>query len=260
MTEHHDDHLDLCAAQALGVLDDVGQRRLDEHLAAGCSICEAALADFSSATVALASTAPTVKPSARLRERVLAGARSERRARPSPPQRRPAFVQVALVAASVALLATTVTMWQRLERVTSERDATRAELEEMARQLDDSKSIEQLIASPETDCFDLAGIGTVDTTLAARACFDRSSGRALVVFHAATPPSGSDYELWILRGDQPESLGVVRADDAGLAVTRFDAIANPGAVTAFAVSLEPAGGSPAPGPTGPVIRVAALGS
>ncbi len=257
MSEHHDEHLDLCAAYALGVIDEVGRRRLEEHLAHGCPICEAALADFSTATVAIASTAAPAKPSPQLRGRVLAAARSQPRA-PSL-RRRPAFVQVALVAASLALLATTVTMWQRVERVTGERDATRAQLDEVARELQSSKSIEQLIVSPDTDCFDLAGTGMVDTTLSARACFDRASGGAVVVFHAATPPSGHDYELWVLRGDRPESLGVVRADAAGLAVARFDGIANPATVTAFAVSIEPAGGSPEPGPTGPVIRVAALG-
>ncbi|MCI0453181.1 MAG: anti-sigma factor [Candidatus Latescibacteria bacterium] len=256
MSEHHEEYLDLCAAYALGVIDEVGQRRLEEHLAHGCSICEAALADFSSAAVAIASTAAPAKPSPRLRERVLAAARSQPRA-PSL-RRRPAFVQVVLAAASIALLATTVTMWQRVERMTAERDATRVQLEEIARELEDSKRIERLLASPDTDCFDLAATGTVDTTLSARACFDRSSGGAVLVFHGATPPSGHDYELWVLHGDHPVSLGIVRADASGRALTHLDAIASPVTVTAFAVSLEPAGGSTAPGPSGPVIRVAAL--
>lgn len=262
MSRHHDDHLDLCAQRALGVLDDVGARRLDAHLTEGCSVCEAALADFATATLALASTPPRVHPGERLRDRVLTAVRSQ------PPSaataisrtRRFSIAQVALAAASIALLATTVVLWQRVELLTNQRDASRVQLDQIARELQSSQRVEQLIASPHTQCFDLASTGGVDTTLAARGCFDRASGRAIVVFNAAAAVAGSDYELWVLHGDQPVSLGVVRADASGRAVAHFDSVGDPATVTAFAVSLEPAGGSTAAGPTGPVIRVAALGS
>ena len=80
MSEHRDEHIDLCAAQALGTLSDEDRRRLEAHLAEGCRECEAALADFSAATVMLAASAPAAEPSPGLRQRVLAAVEAERAA------------------------------------------------------------------------------------------------------------------------------------------------------------------------------------
>ena len=49
MSEHREEHIDLCAGYALGSLDEADLERIDQHLAEGCEHCEAALADFSTA-------------------------------------------------------------------------------------------------------------------------------------------------------------------------------------------------------------------
>ena len=95
--------------------------------------------------------------------------------------------------------------------------------------------------------------------LRATACVDRSSGDAFVVFNGFGQPSGQDYELWALRGDRVESMGVIRVGANGHAVVHRRALSEPDQLTALAVSLEPAGGSPGPAPTGPVLMVGALG-
>lgn len=80
-------------------------------------------------------------------------------------------------------------------------------------------------------------------------------GRSLAVTRvagAAAAP-GQDYQLWLIGpSGVPESLGVITGPD--ILVTRADLV--PGLV--LAVSVEPAGGSPLPTPTGPVILTAAL--
>jgi anti-sigma-K factor RskA len=72
---------------------------------------------------------------------------------------------------------------------------------------------------------------------------------------SATPETGRSYELWLIssRFPAPRSLGVVgndeyteRAIPAGIEV---DAIRD----ASYAVSLEPAGGSPSGVPTGPIL-------
>jgi len=72
---------------------------------------------------------------------------------------------------------------------------------------------------------------------------------------AATPEGNRSYELWLIpnRSTLPRSLGVVGGDE-------FTQRAFPGNVdvdtlrtATFAVSLEPAGGSPSGAPTGPVL-------
>ena len=44
MNVHRDQHLELCAGLALGVLDDEERRAIEQHLATGCAACETELA------------------------------------------------------------------------------------------------------------------------------------------------------------------------------------------------------------------------
>jgi anti-sigma-K factor RskA len=70
---------------------------------------------------------------------------------------------------------------------------------------------------------------------------------------SAAAESGRSYELWLVAGKMPKSLGLVGGDEF---TTRpipanFDVDAMRGAT--YAVSLEPAGGSPSGAPTGPIL-------
>ncbi len=89
---------------------------------------------------------------------------------------------------------------------------------------------------------------------------DADTGEGAVVL-AGVEPLGSDrvYELWALRGDKPpEPAGLLT--DAGRSVytTQVAKLERPGEVTAFAVSIEPAGGSKSP--TGPIVLVGTVQS
>lgn len=86
---------------------------------------------------------------------------------------------------------------------------------------------------------------------------DTGTGAATVVPVGLRAPQGSDYELWRVTpdGSAPISLGVLPRDPS----LRRSIAADPGDV--FAISLEPAGGSPTGAPTtapvftGEVVRV-----
>lgn len=79
--------------------------------------------------------------------------------------------------------------------------------------------------------------------------------RQLVVVPAVVDAvaAAKSHELWIIPdGDRPQSLGLMRTGPTVLPVTpRLAAILKRGA--SFAISVEPAGGSPTGQPTGPVI-------
>ncbi len=82
-------------------------------------------------------------------------------------------------------------------------------------------------------------------------------GRALVLkpIGAVALDAGRALELWSVPGSgAPRSLGLVRPDQATtvLRTKLLDGTA------AFAVSLEPAGGSPTGAPTGPIVSVGKL--
>ena len=79
------------------------------------------------------------------------------------------------------------------------------------------------------------------------------------MFENVRAPQGSDYQLWAIVGGAPASLGVVKADAAGHAMMRLENVGEPKLLAAFAISLEPAGGSPNPNaPTGPVVMLGKL--
>jgi anti-sigma-K factor RskA len=84
-------------------------------------------------------------------------------------------------------------------------------------------------------------------------------GRALVVqpIGAESAGAGRSFELWAVPAQgAPRSLGLV---DGRQATTVRRAALLQG-TAAFAVSLEPAGGSPTGAPSGPIISVGKLGS
>jgi anti-sigma-K factor RskA len=83
-------------------------------------------------------------------------------------------------------------------------------------------------------------------------------GRALVVqpIQSESAGAGRSFQLWAVPAQgAPRSLGLV--DGRQATTVRRDALLQDTA--AFAVSLEPAGGSPTGAPTGPIISVGKLG-
>ncbi len=56
------------------------------------------------------------------------------------------------------------------------------------------------------------------------------------------PPAGKDYQLWIIAGSTPKSEGVFPVDGKGGAVHVLPEVPAAAGVSAFAVTLEPAGG------------------
>ena len=84
--------------------------------------------------------------------------------------------------------------------------------------------------------------------------------KSLMVTPGNMPPAaGRSHELWIIPADgKPRSLGLVTGDGPHrMAVD--DAMAPMFAEAAtLAISVEPEGGSPGPGPTGPVVASGAL--
>lgn len=82
-------------------------------------------------------------------------------------------------------------------------------------------------------------------------------GRALVLrpLDPVTLDAGRALELWSVPGTgAPRSLGVVSAQEA-TTVLRTQLLEN---TAAFAVSIEPSGGSPTGAPTGPIVSVGKL--
>ena len=93
------------------------------------------------------------------------------------------------------------------------------------------------------------------------AAYDPASGqvRFAPVAGAADATGGKVPELWVIEGkNPPRSLGVIDISAGASHAIPRDRLAGlkPGAV--LAISIEPSGGSPTGGPTGPVIATGTL--
>jgi anti-sigma-K factor RskA len=266
VSEHREEHLDLCAGLALGSLADEDRKAIEKHLAEGCPQCDAALADFTDATVLLAASSPAAPVNPALRARVMAAVREagtpERapadrsRVIEMPRRRAPAWGTWAWAAAAAALAIVTGISWTTSSRLSQELEANRQELAQLQQRLVEEQRWAEVMSAPEARVAELQLTPDGLAALKARATYDPRTRNAVVVFENFTAPEGKDYELWALRGAGVASLGLIRADESGRAVMRLENVGDPDTLGGFAVSLEPAGGSPTPDkPTGPVVMV-----
>lgn len=95
---------------------------------------------------------------------------------------------------------------------------------------------------------------------AGRVLVNPTNGDTAVVV-AGLPPAGKGktYELWAIRGQNPpEPAGLINLVNTDSGAVCVPSIPAPREVTAFAISVEPTGGSAAP--TGPIVLVGAVAS
>lgn len=273
MSRHRDEHLDLCAALVLGVLDEADRAELESHLATGCDVCLAELRALSAGVTALAISAPALRAPTAVRERVLAAVAGEHREPPaqhpegthspvlSLPERARWTVATWTWAAAAAVLAVAgVVAWQRgiaLDRSLALARVREASLE---RTLEAERAWAGLLAAPGARVVRLAATPAGDSTLAAQVIYDPASRRAVVTAERLKPPAERAYELWAITASGPTSLGVVQADPSGRVVVRLEQVGGAEAIAAFAFSLEARGGSPdRHKPNGPVVLVGNVG-
>jgi hypothetical protein len=278
--------IELCAAYALGTIEDRDRKRLEAHLAEGCPECETALREFGYGSTLLAASAPRVLPMPDLRDRVLAAVDAEepsaggRGAGPARDRRpgggakvlpkvlpmtrggRPAWFAWAGWVAAAVLLVTSGTFYESTVRLRDLLRARDAELNGTARDLAVERQWSSVLTSPTARVAELTPVAWTAGEapgIRGRAVYDPASRRAVIVLSNAAAADSQSYQLWALRGLAPTSLGVIHPDEHGAAVLRLESAGEPMALTAFAVSLEPKGGSPArTAPTGPVVLMGPL--
>ena len=256
MSANHDDFAALAHGYALGTLTEQEARSFASHLAT-CDECRQSVRDVAAVGEALARALPQQTPPPSLRDRVLARAASPAdmdRQVPSPTVSR-SGMQYRWLAAAAALVAavTSVMAWQYRE------DAVRARIEQQAA-TQQVRSLEQQIAQLQ------AGVSTAAQTRSVLAARDMAriellgqapapgaTGRVFwspthgLVFAATNLPElppGRVYQLWVV-ADAPISAGIGRLTGGG-EISVVSTPTAPARPKAFALTIEPEGGSPAP--------------
>jgi anti-sigma-K factor RskA len=79
--------------------------------------------------------------------------------------------------------------------------------------------------------------------------FDPQQQKGLVKLdHFPAPAAGKDYQLWVMdpAGGKPVSAGVIEPPKGGVVKAKFEPTRRMPSADTFAISVEPAGGSPEP--------------
>lgn len=251
----HDDFLTLAAAYAVGAVDEAERRRFDEHLA-GCAECAAAVRESREALVALARDEAPVLPPPHVRDSLLrrvegGGTRRTRGQRGWLPWA--GLTAAAAAAAVVAVLIVQSAHEREVRRLDAEIVRLAAEVERERARTGEAVSLVRglaaLLARPTTRVVHLQGSGPAPGATG-HVVWNLEDGGYLVVDNLPRAPEGMTYEAWTI-ADAPRPAGTFDVDVAGRAIHRLPASEGTQPVKVFAITLEPAGGVPAP--TGPVV-------
>jgi anti-sigma-K factor RskA len=267
---NHDTYATLASGYALGALDGEDQLAFEAHLAEGCRECAAALHDAEETLTLLAREAPPVLPPASVKQSLMTRAAAEEARRPAPAaparagDRRPRwFPWVAgAVAAGLAAFFTAGFVASRYEaqvgRMAREMSALRARLQAqetaLRAELAAANRVGELLQDPAPRVIALRGAGPTPEA-GGRLVWHASEGGHLYVTRLTPLPPGKTYELWTISGSTPRPAGLFTVDDTGAGMVRVKPVPEGRPVDVFAVTIEPAGGVPAP--TGPIVLASA---
>ena len=231
------------AGYALGSLDLEERRAFESHLA-GCAECSADVASLRPVVSALATAVPQVTPRAELRDRILSAAAAEADAGSRGPKsrlytlhdRKPSAALVWLPLAAAIVLAIGAAVYVvRLQR----------QMGELQARFDQAQATTAVLAAPDLARIDLQG-QSVAPDARARALWSRSRGLVFTAANLPPAPAGKAYQVWVVTAQAPVSAGLLPLDSSGVGTQYYMTPADIAPPVAVAVTLEPAGGVPAP--------------
>ena len=256
MSSAHSDVKGDAAAYVLGALDPDERAAFAAHLA-GCEECAAEVRSLHDVTGALARGVPQRTPRPELRQRVLASLPGALAASPSAPARVAASSTSWLpLAATIALAIGTIVyatslqtrvadLETRLEQAIAQASQADQAVADARRVSSELQSAMGVLAAPDLVRIDLAGQPTAPTA-SARALWSRARGMVFTASNLPPLPEGRVYQVWVVTGQAPVSAGLLMPDPAGGGSTFFNTSPDIPPPTGVAVTLEPAGGLPAP--------------
>lgn len=261
----HEEAADLLALYALGALEADDLARVETHLAEGCAECLRVLAGFERAVANIAFAAPPAAPPAALRRRLLDSLRASpgvAAREPSPPPavaridaarpRRPFSLAAAALLAAAAAFAVVFLTWslmsisdrldEAVRQLADAREAGRRQEQELARK----DLLLGAAADPEVRVTRLAAPGTQPAP-GIDVLWQPSEKRGvLVARNLPKVEPNRTYELWLIADGAPVPAALFNTGEDGTAVIEIDRLPAAAAPQKFAITVEPAGGSPTP--------------
>jgi hypothetical protein len=270
----HDELRDNLEAWAIGALRAPEADEVESHLAT-CPACSAQARALSFVPVALGVRESLEAPSVAVRARLLSAIGGsvaspgtvEAAGLPWTVERRAGTATPAMwlaIAASLVLAAFLgwdgVRLRGRIAELTSELAQARAaiattesRMASLQRSADQNHSAFGVLTAPDVARIDLAGQPEAPQATG-RAYWSRARGMVFSATNLPPPPPGRAYQVWVVTSaPAPISAGLIEPDRTGQVSTVFATPSDIPQPVAVAVTLEPAGGVPAP--TGPKVLV-----
>jgi hypothetical protein len=243
MTLAHDALRELAVAYAFDTLDVSERRQFEAHLHM-CAECQRDVQDALLLAEGLGQQPERVPLPSGLRDRVLRAATAEpgghRSGVPRAPTRTRALTMWLALAASVVAVIAAGTAWMEHRQVTETQQA-------LARALADAletRRVMDIVTAADVTRVDLAGQAAAPRA-AGRVFWSASRGLYFTASSLPALPQDRIYQLWYVTAGAPVSAAVLSPDASGrVTITRPPAV--PGRPKAFALTIEPAGGVPAP--------------
>lgn len=273
----HTELQNLISAYSLGALDDADREALESHLRQGCRQCESLLQQAQEVVEALAFLPEPVSPPAGAKAALL------QRIGVAAPGGQGAQAPSALSQAALNAAERLVRRWKRLSfalafaaaaflllfiwntrnllrhigELENEKQMSGQLVRSLQSRLDEKEKLLHIIQSPRVKLVHLKGLPP--SPGARGRILIELAERQAILFAFDLPPNaaGKDYQLWMLRGQQPVDAGVFSLSVDGNTSYLFRTFPDIENLTAFAVTLEPKGGRPQP--TGQMYLLGAVG-
>lgn len=240
--------LKLIPAYAFGAADPEESRFIEQHLHE-CPEALAELAAYGEIRDGMLFESPLMTAPSRLQERIAAIPNIDKSAPAAPLKlvervKKPRTVNFAwAAAAAVILLVLSNLYWfTQVRSVESQQDNVLEEQRDVLAALSNTNAVQtQLISTANTEV--------------ARGVVWWSPGEQVALLRVDNlleTAQDQEYQLWLIEGDQPTSAGTFRVDEAGTSIFIFEPQAPITGFDVFGITLEPAGGSPAP-TTSPIL-------
>jgi len=242
---------------ALGVLEGDELRGIESHVSS-CAACARKVVEARGRIAMLAFSAKPQEPSLAVRQRLLARVRAE--ANPAPgsavvrtERALSRFWNFAWGTVALALAIFAVYLWKSNKIVQQELDRQEAAEKVQMALTERARAIVALLTSPQTVTVNLAAKPPIATE-PGRVMYNSKQGALIYVGTLPQLAAGKSYELWVIpQTGNPIPAGVFSAQPNGEANVVLPRIPAGVSAKAFAVTIEPAGGTAAP--TGPMAQV-----
>jgi anti-sigma-K factor RskA len=237
-------------AYVLGSLDADERTAFEAHLST-CAECAAEVRSLRRVADALAHSVPQRTPSPDLRQRVLDSIAATPAARVSSGGSTSSGPNVTwlLLAAMLVLVvgigAYAVRLQTQANRLQTQSAQLQTEASQLQTQVASLQATMGVLAAPDLVRIELAGQPAAPQATG-RALWSRQRGMVFTASSLPPLPAGQVYQVWVVTGPAPVSAGLLTPDAAGGGTTYYSTPADIAPPTAIAVTIEPAGGLPAP--------------